>query len=306
MESKDGRAPVTSGDSTAAKQQLDQFTALNGSVRPDPGYWFLMLCGAVMAAGYIAVFMLTVRASFTAHPGAQPALLVMPIIVFTALAVGARERFGVRTRVDVKRTTIVVCAAIVVFVLVYLVAMRQGDHGDFVANLLVPFAVFGALSFEPIMALLRERSYRDATEGQPRGRKGRRAYLSPQRLSAPVKRNTVLIGVIFAALLASSPFTMVAAYVHFAVMAIVMVMMLMMFISQHSPGNIARVGYEWGEAQWSVFSVAVASNFVAAIMVQYGHVLFDPATVMVVDIVLAALTLMLFVVATLLPGARRP
>ncbi|WP_217133811.1 hypothetical protein [Leucobacter chinensis] len=304
MESKVGYAETLSDENATAtaRRQLDQFAALNGNARPDPGYWFLLLCGAVMTASYLAVFMLTVRASFTGNAGAQPALLLMPVIVFTALAVGARERFGVRARVDVKRNAIVVSATIAVFVLVYIFAVWKGVNGDLVANLLVPFGVFGVVSFEPIMALLKERSYRDTVEGQPRGRKGRRAYLSPQRLSAPVKRNTVLIGVIFAAMLAASPFTLVAAYVHFAAM----VVMFMLLVLQRAPGNIARVGYEWGEAQWSVFSVAVASNFVAAIMVQYGHVFFDPATAMVVDIVLAVLTFALFIVATLLPGARRP
>lgn len=226
------------------------------SLEPARGYWVLMLWSAVVTAAYVGVFLAVFGAEIGGGVSAEPQnaatglVLLVPILIFSSLISGTRERFDVRRKPSAGYWVIfgLVLAG---FLALGALTVIQVSYPWWL-NIAVPVALFGALAVSPIRGIVRT----------PRSAPAR---WSTEPLSPPVRWMTVFIGVAMGLLLAASAFELVAA------ISSIIVMLTLVFVlaSWRASFGLPQVGYAWGVIHWVAFGLSATVVFVSVSLMNF-------------------------------------
>lgn len=197
-------------------------------------------------AVYVGVFLFSFggRSLEEATPGLgtySTSLLVFPILLFSSLASGARERFGVRTTPS-PRYWIVVGIILASF-LVLLVLAVVGISYPWWLTMFLPVALFAGMAFGPVRQLRKARTPDD-----------QRWVNEP--LSRPARWTTAVTGTTLGAVAAVSPQPWFPV-----VQVVASLLILVAIIGYRSRWGLARTGFEWGPIHWVAFAVTVGILF---------------------------------------------
>lgn len=213
---------------------------------PSRSFALFTLWGALFTAVYVGVFLFSFggRTLEEASPGLgtySTSLLVLPVLLFSSLASGARERFGVRTRPSPRYW--IVMGIVVVSFLTLLVLTVAGISYPWWLTMLLPVALFTVMAFGPIRQLRRARTPDDE-----------RWVNEP--LSRPARWTTAVTGTTLGAVAAVSPQSWFPV-----VQVVAWLLILVAIISYRSRWGLARTGFEWGPIHWAAFAVTVGILF---------------------------------------------
>ena len=205
-----------------------------------------MLGAAVAIAAYVGVFLFSFggRSIEESTPGLgtySTSLLVFPILLFSVLVSGARERFGVRTTPSLHYWIAV--GVILASFLALLALSVIGVTYPWWLTMFLPVALFGVMAFKPVRQLRNGRTPDDE-----------RWVNEP--LSRPARWTTAITGTTLGAVAAVSP------QVWFPVVQVVVsVLILVAIIGYRSRWGLARTGLEWGPIHWGAFAITVGILF---------------------------------------------
>ncbi|MEV8254114.1 hypothetical protein AB0O95_09145 [Rhodoglobus sp. NPDC076762] len=273
-----------------AAHQLQQQQEVRDSVQehgPSRGFAWYQLWSGIMAAAYIGVFLFAFSAGVgtaeDSNPGnmSQTSLLIVPILAFSVLTTGARERFGIRTALPRSVWIPLVAALLGMFSLAGLSVFDVPYPRFLIA--LVTLTVLVPLAVPAIAQLIRA--------PQPRNRADR--DYAP--LSKPVRWNTVIMGTVAGLLIAFDNILIVSMLVMIAALAGIM----LSFVLTESRWILPQVGFEWGWPQWTAFGIATSTLFVFSALNPHLHALSPAATVPS-----AILVFLVMLVASALPAPR--
>lgn len=252
MESKDDLASV-------ASERLREFARLESSAserRPSRGYWWLMLWSAVLIAAYVGVYLFTFGGStveeVSDRSGGYSATWVMltPVLAFSSLLSGARERFSIRAKPSPLHW---VCYGLVMAGFVALgVLSITGIAYPWWLNVLVPLVLFFTMAATPVRNLA-------ATS------RGSSTSWGNAPLSVASRLMTMLIGLAIGVLLVTSANPLAAAISGI----VVMVFLIVVLVSWRSSFGLPRVGYQWGSIHWVCFGACAAIVFACVLLTTF-------------------------------------
>lgn len=278
MESETGNVPPTDTVVNAAAQlhSHDDIRAKAKGRGPSRAFASLMLWGAIVTAAYagVVLFALSGRTRVEVEAGATGfatvVVLLFPMLIFSSLVSGARERFSVRRKPSVGYW---IAYGLVVAVLAALmVVIVASIPYPWWLNLLVPVALFIAMASDPIRQLL------SGATTPPEERWVNRP------LSRPVRWTTALIGVATGVLAATSTLRW------FSILTIVfMLVLIVMLVSIRASWGLPRTGYEWGPVHWGAFGVAMTLLFVLGLLLARTSWVTTSLTVLVGVLVFAVM-----------------
>lgn len=243
--------------SQEAAHQLQQQQEVRDSVQehgPSRGFAWFQLWAGIMAAAYIGVFLFAFSAGVgtaeDSNPGnmSQTSLLIVPILAFSVLTTGARERFGIRTALPRSVWIPLVAAILGMFGLAGLSVFDVPYPRWLIA--LVTLTVLIPIAAPAIAQLIRA--------PQPRNRADR--HYAP--LSKPVRWNTVIMGAVAGLLITSGDILIVSMLVMLVALAGIMVS----FVLTESRWILPRAGFEWGWMQWTAFGIATSTLFMFSVL----------------------------------------
>lgn len=252
MESESGDVPP--GEAEAQLRSHEDMRAKVERRGPSRAYASLMLWSALVMSAYIGVFMFAFTgpalddATAGAHNSAFIMLLMFPILVFSSLLGGARERFSIR-RNPVSSFWVVPALILVAFGVLGVMAV-MGVAYPWLLNLIVPVALFVVMAANPIRQLLGAAK----TPGEER-------WVN-EPLSRPAQRNTAAIGGAAGLLAATSTQQLL-----FPILMVVIILgFIVLSLAFSASWGLARTGYEWGPLHWSVFGVTLGVVFLLALL----------------------------------------
>lgn len=262
MESTDDLASV-------ASERLREFARLENSAgerRPSRGYWWLMLWSAVLIAAYVGVYLFTFGGStveqVSERTGGYSATWVMltPVLAFSSLLSGARERFNIRAKPSplhwgfygLVMTGFVVLGALSITGITY----------PWWLNALVPLILFVTMAAAPVRNLAAVSRRSSAPWGSA-------------SLSAASRLMTVLIGAAIGVLLITSAYPLAAAISGI----VVMVFLIVVLVSWRSSFGLPRVGYQWGSLHWVCFGACALIVFACVLLTTFTSWFATPYTV---------------------------
>lgn len=251
-------APDSAPQTTRAEasRQLQQQQEVRDSVNqrgPSRGFAWFSLWSALMGASYIGVFLFAFSVSIGTAGDSNPdkfsqtSLLLVPILAFTTMTTGTRERFGIRRALPRAVWIPLVLAFIGMAVLAGLSVFDVPYSPWLIA--LVALAVFVPLAAPAIAQLIRV-----PHSHTPAGR-------SYAPLSTPVRWNTVIMGAVAGLLISFGSIPIVSSLVMVAALAGIM----LTYVLNESAWILPRVGFEWGWMQWTAFGVTTSTLFAFAV-----------------------------------------
>ncbi|MBH0083564.1 hypothetical protein [Salinibacterium sp. SWN167] len=238
-----------------ASRLLTQHANMRDSVQrrgPSRGFAWFQLWAGLMTPIYIAVFLFAFSADAgTAgdnHPGnfSQTSLLIVPILAFSTLTTGARERFGIRTSLP-RLIWIPLVAALVGMAALSGLSVFDIPYPRWLI-VLVALTALIPLVVPAVIRLVRTPRPHDQAPA---------AYAM---LSRPVRFTTAIIGAVAGLLVTSGTNVIVATLV----MLVASVGIMLSFVLNESPWTLPRAGYEWGWIQWTAFALATSTLFLFA------------------------------------------
>lgn len=251
MESESGDIPPV--DAAAQLRSHDDMRAKVERRGPSGAFASLMLWGALVTAVYSGVFLFALGGrpidEQVSGSGSFPstALLLFPILVFSALVSGARERFSVHLKPALGYWifSALVLAGFGALAILTLVGVVY----PWWLNLIVPVALFVVMAADPIRRLR-------GTAKTPEDER----WVN-ERLSRPARRNTALIGAATGLLAATStqqwfPLLAMATFL----------MLIVMTLAFSASWGLPRTGYEWGPLHWSALGVTLGVLFLLALL----------------------------------------
>ncbi|WP_158685404.1 hypothetical protein [Microbacterium halophytorum] len=249
----------TGDTATLANRRLQELARLERSASeraPSRAYWWLMLWSAILISVYVAVFLATFGDSTTEdvseRSGGYSATWVMmtPVIAFSALHSGARERFRIRTRPSTLYWCLYGLAA-AGFIAAGVLDIAGIAYPRWL-NMLVPVVLLLTMAASPVRHLVTSSPRSPASWGD-----------SP--LSGAARLMTVLLGAAIGLLLASSAITLAAAVSG----AIAMVFLIVVLASWRSSYGLPRAGYQWHLIHWVSFGTSSAIVFVCVLLTTF-------------------------------------
>lgn len=255
-------------DSTAAAMSLQQYARVRARAAdrgPTRGYSWLLVWSGLLLSVYFGVF-LSAYAGFEAGSAESGGytytnLLLLPVLLFSALVSGARDRFSIRSR-STRRQVIGYIAAILAFMVLGALTIT-GMTYPWWLNLLAPVALFTAMSAAPLRELLTTRSTRtDERWGN-------------LPLANPARWTTAMIGVAFGVLAATTTlgwFPIISA-------ATLLVTLSATLISWRLPWGLRATGHQWGPAHWGMFAATTAFMFALAVALSVSVAVTTPVAV---------------------------
>jgi hypothetical protein len=282
MESRDDATTAT----TAARllQQQEEVRSRLARRGPSRGYQWLLVCSAVLLSAYVGVF-LHAFSGFdpaSAGPGGYTYtnLMLLPVLLYSVLVNGARERFGIRTRASVAQAVGSV-AAIVAFVVLGSLSIAGVGYPGWL-NVVAPAVLFAVMAIAPIRRLFASRS------APPTDR------WANTPLTVPARWATAGIGVVLGLLAATTTvvwFPIISA-------ATLLVTLSVVLISWRLQWGLRSTGFQWGPVNWVLFAVATAALFALAAALSTSYPVTEVVAVAVGVFVLVVMT-----IAALLPFA---
>lgn len=229
----------------------------DGALRPARQYWTVMLWSAALTAAYIGVFLAGFAGGAAAEVAGRPggassaALILAPMLIFSSLIQGTRERFRIRSRPSVLQL-LLAGAGIAGFLALGALSLTAVAY-PWWWNILVPLGVFAAMAMSPIRGLITTPS--DASESWPNA-----------PLGTSVRVVTGAIGLGLGLLLAASAMPLAAALMSL----VVMVLSVAILLAWRSRFGLPRVGYEWGPGHWAGFGACVTVMFLHSALLTYA------------------------------------
>lgn len=240
-----------------------------------------------MAASYIGVFLFAFSASIGTAGDSNPdkfsqtSLLLVPILAFTTMTTGTRERFGIRRALP-RAVWIPLALAIIAMTFLSGLSVFDVPYSPWLIAL-VALAVFVPLAVPAIAQLIRV----------PRSRT--LAGRSPEPLSTPVRWNTGIMGAVAGLLISFGTVPIVSALVMIAALAGI----AFTYVLNESAWVLPRVGFEWGWIQWTAFGITTSTLFAFAVSAPLGE---SPSFTVAIAAGIAVFLIML--VASSLPAPR--
>ncbi|MBH0115396.1 hypothetical protein I6E52_00870 [Salinibacterium sp. NG253] len=220
---------------------------------PSRGFAWFSLWSALMGASYIAVFLFSFSAGIGTAGDSNPdkfsqtSLLIVPILAFTTLTTGTRERFGIRRALP-RAVWIPLALAFIAMTFLSGLSVFDVSYSRWLIAL-VALAVFVPLAAPAIAQLIRV----------PRSRNPARRSSAP--LSTPVRWNTVIMGAVAGLLISFGTIPIVSSLLMIAALAGIM----LTYVLNESEWILPRVGFEWGWMQWTAFGVTTSTLFAFAV-----------------------------------------
>ena len=245
---------VEERDSSVQLRQVESVHSRADRLEPAREYWQFMLWAAVLASIYAAVFLVAFAGQAadpvsSEHGGnAMATMLAAPVLVFSSLSNGARERFQMRRRPS---AVFWVVGGLLITGFAAMAALSLTGIGyPWWINALFPLALFISMAVNPLRGLART-SPRTGTSW------------SAGPLSRPVRITTLLIGLSLGAMLAVSTHWLGAVFT----MVFFMAFLVLMLSSWNTRYGLPRAGYEWGRWHWAGFGASTATMFSATLMI---------------------------------------
>ncbi|CAO1651506.1 MFS transporter [Salinibacterium sp. NYA9b] len=207
-----------------------------------------------MAASYIGVFLFAFSVSIGTAGDSNPdkfsqtSLLLVPILAFTTMTTGTRERFGIRRALP-RAVWIPLALAIIAMTFLSGLSVFDVPYSPWLIAL-VALTVFVPLAAPAIAQLIRVPRSRT-----PAGR-------SPEPLSTPVRWNTGIMGAVAGLLISFGTIPIVSALLMIAALAGI----AFTYVLNESAWVLPRVGFEWGWIQWTAFGITTSTLFAFAIL----------------------------------------
>ncbi|MGZ0212389.1 MAG: hypothetical protein ACKVI4_07920 [Actinomycetales bacterium] len=273
-----------------ASRQLQHYQEVRDSVKqrgPSRGFAWFSLWSALMGASYVGVFLLAFSGSIGTAGDSNPdkfsqtSLLIVPILAFTTMTTGARERFGIRRALPRAAWIPLVLAFIAMTGLAGLSVFDVPYSRSLIP--LVALAVFVPLAAPAIAQLIQV----------PRSRNPARRSSEP--LSTPVRWNTAIMGAVAGLLISFGTIPIVSALVMVAALAGIM----LAYVLEESSWTLPRVGFEWGWMHWTAFGITTSTLFAFAVLAPLAK---SPSFAASVAAGIAVFLIML--VASALPAPR--
>lgn len=239
---------------------------------------------SVGLAAFLAVFLLAARGP-SGEQGPPMGLLLIPAVMYGALAKGALARLGVRRRYGNAREWAMLALRMGVFVVA--VAVVLNPEAPLAVQFALPLAGFALLALPSVIVLVRLR----AGGGEGRSLRG-----AGQPLRPAVRVTTILIGALGAVGVIAAPSPMASL----TVMLLAFIPIFLAAVAEGSSWGFSSVGAAWGARQWAAFAIITAGQFAVALLVAY----ISPPTVTM--IVIGAALVAVMVAAAFAPGAREP
>ena len=259
METEDGSsAPGAEAElsPTAAAELLRRHREVRdraASQGPSRAFAFLMLWSAALISVYVAVYLLTFRyrsvggAGLTGGGSTLTFVLLVPVLIFSPLISGARERFRVRPGLRAPGYWVGYGLLFAGFMSLCVLSIAGVVYPWWLA-LALPVAAFVTLASTPVRRLLNETTPKsEPWQNHP--------------LTRPARRVTVAIGVITGLIAATSTWRWFSI-----VFIAAMVLLLAMNIGWRSRWGLPRTGYEWGPIHWASFAVATTVLFLLVVL----------------------------------------
>ena len=244
MESDSGF--VSAEDAVTRLQQHDSVRARAERSGPSRGYAWLLILSALVLSVYVGVFLFAFY-GFDPYTGtggySYTNLLVLPILLFSALVNGARERFSIRKKPSIAQW-IAYLVTFAAFMILAGLSVAGVSYPRWL-NLLVAGALFAAIAVAPIRQLV---SAHATTRSEP--------WVN-ERLSVPVRWTTASIGVVVGVLAAASAST----WFPIASSAIMLGSLIVALVGWRARWGLPRTGYEWEPVHWVVFGIAITLTF---------------------------------------------
>ncbi|QYH36255.1 hypothetical protein [Salinibacterium sp. M195] len=262
MESDSANSPTAPDSapqptSIEASRHLQQHQEVRDSVNqrgPSRDFAWFSLWSALMVASYVGVFLFAFSAGIGTAGDSNPdkfsqtSLLVLPILAFTTMTTGARERFGIR-RAPARAVWIPLVLALFGMAVLSGLSVFDVPYSRWLIAL-VALAVFVPLAASAIAQLIRVPRSRT-----PAGR-------SPEPLSTPVRWNTAIMGAVAGLLISFGAIPIVSALVMIAALAGI----AFTYVLNESAWVLPRVGFEWGWMQWAAFGITTSTLFAFAVL----------------------------------------
>ena len=266
--------PEGAAERLKAAEQVRQWVDSRGPTRASA---VLQLWGAIVLSIYFGVFLL----AYSSTMAGSTTLLLFPVLIFSSVTSGARERFGIRGKPRGARLlpyAVVIAGVVVLFIL----NIVRIDYPWWL-NILVPAAMFVVLAAGPLRRILgsAQTPTEDRWQSLP--------------LSRPARITTGLLGVATGLLVASTSEPLLYSVVQLAVMLVLLVVL----IGWNTRWGLPRTGFEWGPIHWAAFGVTMATLFAVAALLARTDWVTPPVSVGA-GILVAAI----MIIASLLPRHR--
>ncbi|MGV8851309.1 MAG: hypothetical protein ACOH1M_01925 [Rhodoglobus sp.] len=275
-----------------ASRQLQQHQEMRDSASahgPSRGFAWFQLWTALLAATYIGVFLFAFSAGIEPEGGSNSGssspttLLLVPILAFSALTTGARERFGIRSALP-RAVWIPLVAAFLGMSVLSGLSVFEVPYPRWIIALVV-LTVLVPLGAPAIAQLIRA--------PHPRNPLARDYAL----LSKPVRWNTAIMGAVAGLLIAFGNIPILSMLVMLAALVGIGIS----FVLTESPWILPHAGFEWGWMQWTAFGIATSTLFMFSLLNPLaGSVSFTATVTSGVGVFLVML------IASALPAPRSP
>lgn len=236
----------TAGEAAWQLHSLEQLRKRVETQNPSRAFALLQLGSAIVLSVYVGVFLL----SFGSRPpegtvadGYQyTSMILLPILMFSSLVIGARERFKVRKKPTIQSWvgSVVVLGSFMGLVVLTII----GASYPWWLNLLVPVAMFVTMGAGPLRRLRLSRTSDSV-------------HWVTARLSRPARWTTGSIGAAAGLLAASGGQQMWFAVTSLGVMGALLVVL----IGWQATWGLPRTGYEWAPIHWAAFGLTMTILF---------------------------------------------
>ena len=278
MESGDEATTAATAAQLLQQQEVVRFRLERRG--PSRGYQWFLVCSAVLLSVYAGVllFAFSTSGSTAGSSGyTYTNLMLLPVLLYSALANGARERFGIRNRASVAQVVGTVAAIAVVMILGWLSITDVGYPAWM--NVVAPVVLFAVMAISPLRRLVADRSTppTDRWENTPP--------------PTPARWATAGIGVVLGLLAATT------AVVWYPIIsaATLLVTLSVVLISWRLPWGLRSTGYHWGPVNWAFFAAATSAMFALTAALCMSSV--GPGAAIAVGVFI----LMVMIISALLP-----
>lgn len=271
MESK----PFEPSQITAGRQ-LRSYESVRDKVQGSSRSFALFtLWSAIVVASYMVIFLFSfgnrsVDEVVATDGYSWNGLIAFPILVFSSLASGARERFGVRTKPS-RGHWLAIGLILAGFMTLAGLSISSVKY-PWPLNLLMAAAIFFAMA-SGSLRLLRHPARTDSQcwDAQP--------------LSRMARTSTALIGLVTGLLVATSTQTWFPL-----LSATVMLLLIAVLMGWQAPWGLPATGYEWAPVHWVSFGIIVSALFLMTTLLSQTSWISTP-TSLVTGIIIFALML---------------
>lgn len=261
---------------SAVRERLTEYARLQsraGELTPSRGYWWMMLWSALLISADVGVLLFTFAASTAGEISGRtgyslPGVLITPVLAFSALLIGARERFNIRT----KPSPLVLLFYGMALAGFFAAITFSGASVAYPwwLNVLVPLILCAAMAAAALRGLIATSQGSTPSHGSAasHGTAAPRGTAAPQGnapLGVTSRLMTALIGVALGIMLATAADDVAAADTS----SLTMIFFTVSLVSPRLAFGLDQAGYQWGSIHWVCFGVSAAIMFASALAMTF-------------------------------------